>query len=91
MRISQEKQDKIKEMILSILYDNSPRTLFTAEISRMIARDEEFTKKLLEELQKKGLVVAIKKSSRGEYKKRIKWRLSNKTYIAYKQLQEQKS
>lgn len=85
MRISQEKRDKIKEQILACLYNNFPTTLFTSEIARNIARDEEFTKQLLKELWNKGLVVPIKKNPRGVlFSRRIKWRLSNKAYDAYK-------
>lgn len=85
MRISQEKKDKIKEQILACLYSNFPKNLFTAEIARLTARDEEFTKFLLKELWDKGLVVPIKKNSQGiPFTRRIKWRLSNKAYDAYK-------
>ncbi len=87
-RISQEKKDKIEEQILAALYMNFPRTLFTAEIARQIARDEEFTKTLLKELWQKNLVVPIRKNSRGiAFSRRIKWRLSNKAYSIYNQYQ----
>jgi hypothetical protein len=85
MRISQEKRDKIAEQILAYLYNTSPKTLFTAEIARAIARDEEFTKTLLKELWNKALIVPIKKNAKGiPFTRRIKWRLSNKAYGAYK-------
>lgn len=85
MRISKEKRDKISEQILAVLYNSFPKQLFTAEVSREIARDEEFTKVLLKELWEKNLVVPIKKNSKGIlFSRRIKWRLSNKAYGAYK-------
>lgn len=88
MKISQEKKEKIQEQILSVLYSNFPKQLFTAEIARETARDEEFTKTLLKELWDKGLVIPIKKNSKGIlFSRRIKWRLSNKAYDAYKQHQ----
>jgi hypothetical protein len=45
-------------------------------------------KKLLLELEKKDLVVSIKKNSNGlDYSKRIKWRLADKVYNVYKGVQ----
>jgi len=85
MRISKEKRDKISEQILACLYSNFPKALFTAEVARELARDEEFTKVLLKELWNKNLVVPIKKNQKGVlFTRRIKWRLSNKAYGAYK-------
>ncbi len=85
MRISKEKRDKISEQILADLYGTFPNSLFTAQIARNLARDEEFIKTLLKELWQKNLVVAIKKNSKGiTFSKRIKWRISNKAYSAYK-------
>jgi len=87
MKLSQEKRDKIAEQILSFLYQIFPQSRFTAEIAREIARDEEFIKALMFELKEKQLVVAIKKNPKGIfYSRRIRWRLSNKAYEAYKQL-----
>jgi len=84
MRLSKEKRDRIAEQVLEHLYHSFPQQLFTAEISRFIARDEEFIKALLLELQAKGLVVAIKKNKDGTlFIRRIKWQLSTKAYSAY--------
>jgi hypothetical protein len=89
MRISKEKQDKIKEAILSFLFNNSPKSFFTSEIASELARDEEFTKLLLLELQKKGFVVCVDKGSNGiKYSKRQRWRISSKIYDTYKKLQQ---
>lgn len=85
MRLSKEKREKIAEQILACLYHNFPKQLFTSEIAREIARDEEFTKFLLKELWDKNLVVPIRKNSSGIlFSRRIKWRLSNQAYTAYK-------
>ncbi|HUS51218.1 MAG TPA: hypothetical protein VMZ91_13710 [Candidatus Paceibacterota bacterium] len=85
MRISKQKRDKISEQILSFLYHEFPRAHFTAFVARETARDEEFTRTLLEELHSKNLVVPIKKNPKGIlFSRRIKWRLSNKAYEAYK-------
>lgn len=88
MKISQEKKDKIYEQILAHLYDRSPKAIFTAHIAREIARDEEFVKKLLLDLKKKGLVLNIKKNPKGiEYKRRERWRLSGSAYEVYRKHQ----
>jgi len=85
MKLSKQKRDRIAEQMLACLYSCYPKSLFTAEIARSIARDEEFTKYLLKELWSKNLVVPIKKNSKGIlFSRRIKWRLSNKAYEAYK-------
>lgn len=86
-KISQIKEEKIKESILAFLFQHTPKALFTYHIAQELARDEEFIKRLLQELESKELVLAIKKNSQGQdYNKRIRWRLSDKTYQAYKSL-----
>lgn len=83
-RISKEKVEKISEQILSYLYGVFPRLVFTADVAREIARDEEFSKKLLLGLEEKGLVVRVDKNSKGEvYLKRMRWRISNRAYEVY--------
>ena len=87
MRLSKEKRDRIAEQILSHLYHEFPKTFFTAEISKILARDEEFVKSLMQELQDKKLVLCIRKNSQGQpYSRRCRWNLSPKAYDAYKQL-----
>lgn len=86
MKLSQEKRDKIAEQILSHLYHNFPKSFFVAEISREIARDEEFIKAIMLDLKNKGLVTAIKKNPKGVfYSRRIRWMLSQPAFQAYKQ------
>ncbi|PIU75945.1 hypothetical protein COS75_01360 [Candidatus Pacearchaeota archaeon CG06_land_8_20_14_3_00_35_12] len=88
MKISKQKEDKISEQILLFLFSQSPKAIFTAHIARELARDEEFIKKLLLELEKKELAVQIKKNNEGvDYSRRMRWRLSTKAYDAYKKLQ----
>jgi len=85
MKICQQKKDKISEQILALLYSNSPKNFFTSHIAREIARDEEFTKKLLLELKDKKMVVEVNKNPLGrQYIRRARWRLSNQAYKAYK-------
>jgi len=88
MKISKEKKDKILEQILAYLYSVNPKPIFTSHIAKEIARDEEFVKNLLNYLKSKKLVVEVKKNSKGvDYKRRIRWKLSNKAYEIYKKNQ----
>lgn len=88
MRISEGKKIKISEQILALLFENNLRPMFISQIAQEIARDEEFVKKLLTDLSKKGLVEQIKKNPQGvNYKKRARWKLSNKSYEVYKKIQ----
>jgi hypothetical protein len=88
MKISQTKKDKVSEQILLFLYRSFPKSPFTAEIAREIARDEEFVKNLMFDLKQKELVVSVRKNSEGvSFSRRIKWRLSNRVYDLYKQKQ----
>ncbi|MFA5992347.1 MAG: hypothetical protein WC796_01430 [Candidatus Pacearchaeota archaeon] len=84
MKISDKKKEKIGEQILSVLYEAFPNPIFTSQIAREIARDEEFVKVLLLNLQKKDLVISVTKNQEGTvYTRRIRWRLSNKAHSAY--------
>lgn len=85
MEISDKNKQKISEQVLAYLYSISPRAVFTVQIAREIIRDEEFVKHLLINLKKKGLVIEIRKNSRGiPYIKRRRWKLSDQAYKAYK-------
>jgi DNA-binding IscR family transcriptional regulator len=84
MKISEKKREKIFEQILAYLYSTNPKPSFTLHVAQEIARDEEFVKKLLLDLKKKGLVVEIKKNPQGiAYLKRSRWKLSNDAYKLY--------
>ena len=86
--ISKEKKERISEQILEYLFSISPGAEFTSRISKEIARDEEFTKKLLGNLSKKGILTKIKKNKEGvNYSRRDRWRLSEKTYQIYRKHQ----
>jgi len=92
MKISEEKKEKIYEQILALLYSISPKPLFTFNIAKEIARDEEFVKFLLLNLKKKELIVEIKKNPKGlPYSKRSRWKLSDGAYQAYKTHQNKQS
>lgn len=85
--ISKKKKSKISEQILSYLYSISPEAAFTSKIAEEIVRDEEFTKSLLEELEKSKLLIRINKGPEGQdYQRWQRWRLSNAAFDAYKKL-----
>jgi len=88
MKISFQKKEKISEQILSLLYSINPKSYFTSQIAEELARDEEFVKKLLIDLEKKRLIFKIKKNSQGiPYIRRSRWKLSDKSYEVYKKHQ----
>lgn len=90
--ISEEKKKKIREDILSLLFENSPKAMFTSEIAQFIARDEEFVLKLLEDLNSQNLVRKVDKSENGrKYLARKRWNLTSKTYDAYKTILDNKT
>ena len=91
MKLSEDKLNRIKEEILSTLFRNSPKSLFSTEIAHNIIRDDEFTKLLLLELEEKKLVVRVTKNDRGaDYTKRLRWRLTSPVYEAYENINSQK-
>ena len=87
-RISDSKKEKISEQILFFLYSQFPKQVFTVEIARELARDEEFMKEMLLNMEKKGLIIKINKNPDGvSYIRRLRWRISNNAYNIYKQMQ----
>lgn len=85
MKISKEKLEKISEQILAFLFSISPRTSFTSHIAKEVARDEEFIKKILFDLRKKGLILSVNKNSKGiSYTKRLRWKLAPEIFEVYR-------
>jgi hypothetical protein len=83
-RISKEKVEKISEQILFYLYGVFPKLVFTVDVARELARDEEFVKRLLLDLEGKKLVVRVSKNANGDaYLKRMRWRISNRAHEVY--------
>ena len=83
-QLSKQKKDKIAEQILHYLFTISPSPAFGASIARETARDEEFIKAILQDLESKKLVISINKNPKGiDYTKRRRWRLSNEAHSAY--------
>ncbi len=84
-QISKKKRSKIAEQILAHLYSISPEAQFTNKIAEEIARDEEFTKSILKELESNKLLVKVIKGPQGQdYQRWERWRLSNAAFDAYK-------
>lgn len=84
MKLSKDKREKISEQILALLFQSFPKQLFTSDISKEIARDEEFVKKIMAELAEKNLVVCIKKNEKGVlFIRRQRWQLTAQAYQAY--------
>ena len=91
-KISKDKRDKISEHILYYLFSISPDSKFTSDIAKEIARDEEFTKSLLNDLKKNSLVICIDKNPLGiKYEKRQRWMISSKAYSVYQSYQSRNS
>jgi len=87
-KISNQKKEKISEQIISYLYSVFPKQIFTSNIAKELARDEEFIKDLLKNLEKKEIVKKINKNPQGlQYSRRLRWRISNKAYEIYKKHQ----
>lgn len=85
--ISDKKVKKIKEDILSTLFESPMNPLFTAHVAEKIARDEEFTLRLLKELNNDKLIDVIDKNTDGKtFLKRKRWILKPHVYSAYKTL-----
>jgi DNA-binding Lrp family transcriptional regulator len=80
-RISQEKIKKIKEAIIALLFSRFPYAMSTAAIARELARDEEFIKAILLEMEKEKFLKRV-----GNYARKIEWQLSESVYSTYKNL-----
>jgi len=87
-RISPKTKDRIAEHVLAHLFSCTPEPAYTNAIARELARDEEFIRSVLGELEQKKLVVKITKNNQGvPLARRTRWRLSNTAFEAYNQMQ----
>ena len=86
-KISDKKVQRIKEEIISLLYDHPAKPLYTSHIAEEMIRDEEFILRLLKELKKEGFLDEISTNSNGKkFLSRRKWTLKSKVYSQYRQL-----
>ncbi|MCG2717321.1 MAG: hypothetical protein L6408_00600, partial [Nanoarchaeota archaeon] len=80
-KISEKKVEKIKENILSVLFDAGMRGMFTKQIGDEIARNDEFVLRLLKELEKQKIIKQMNKTKKGTtFIRRKQWTLTNKAY-----------
>ena len=79
-KISDKKIEKIKSDILAILYEKNLKPFYTFQIAEEVARDDEFTLKLIRVMEKNGLV---KQANKGN---RRKWIMSDNAYKAYSEI-----
>lgn len=79
-KLSDKKIEKVKSDVLSLLYENNLKPLYTFQIAEEIARDDEFVLKLLRNLEKNGLV---KQANKGN---RRRWFMTDEAYKAYSQI-----
>jgi len=84
VRLSNKTIKLLKDDIVSILYENSLKSMFTNEIATELRRNNEFTKKLLLDLKKDGLVEEVGKNKKGQtYLRNKKWRIPSKVLKAF--------
>ncbi|MBU2634161.1 MAG: hypothetical protein KJ674_02865 [Nanoarchaeota archaeon] len=83
-KLGKDKESRIKEQILEVLYNTFPKMFYTKELADEILRKDEFILKLLLELKRTGLLnIYEEKKGRGV---RRKWSMSQKVYEEYKKL-----
>ncbi|MFA4946000.1 MAG: hypothetical protein WC607_00455 [Candidatus Micrarchaeia archaeon] len=80
--ISQVNFQRIAESALSVLYDSYPLPLTTRAVAREIARDNEFTGKVLAFLEGQHLVQRVGKG----YVRWVKWCLTPAAQKRYESL-----
>jgi hypothetical protein len=87
-KLSNKKRERIKEEVLRVLYENSPKALFTSYIANEVIRDNEFVLSLMKEMERLGVVEGVKSRGNKSVKKKIRtrWRLTNRAFEEYKKL-----
>ena len=74
VKLSKKTINLLKDDIVTVLYENPLKPMFTNEIAVALRRDNEFTKSLLLELREIGIITNIKMNKRKkEYLIRKKW------------------
>ncbi len=75
-RISPERFRKIAEQALGVLYDAFPKPLSTRAVAEELARDNEFTLKVLEFLEKQKLAGRVARGKTGSLERAVRWKIS---------------
>ncbi len=87
VRLSSRTINLLKDDIISIIYENQLKPLLSIEIANELRRDKEFTKRLLFELKKQGILEEIKKNNKGkDYIKRSRWAIKKEVISKYNEL-----
>ncbi len=78
VKLSEKTVQLLKDDIISILYDRPFLAMSTYKIAYELRRDNEFTLKLLLDLEKAGILNKIKRSPRNDkvYDRTTKWKLT---------------
>ena len=84
VKLSKKTVELLKDDIISILYERSLVPMSAYEICVELRRNNEFTKKLLLELEEDGLVREVGKNSDGRvYLRNKKWMIPAKVLKAF--------
>ncbi|MDP2717167.1 MAG: hypothetical protein Q8P02_00330 [Candidatus Micrarchaeota archaeon] len=75
-RISPERFKKIAEQALGVLYDAFPRPLSTRAVADELVRDNEFTLKVLEFLEKQKLAARVDQGKMGSLSRVVRWKIT---------------
>ena len=87
VRLSSRTINLLKDDIISIIYENQLKPLLSIEIANELRRDKEFTKRLLFELKKQGILEEIKKNNKGkDYIKRSRWAIKKEVISKYNEI-----
>ncbi len=82
-RISEKAFRKIAENALVVLYEQYPAAMSTAKIADELARDNEFTLRVMDFLKGKSLVIRLAEGRHGAYSSWNKWKMSPAAYKKY--------
>ena len=83
-KISEDKEKRIKEEVLRLLYEKYPKMLYTLEVANELIRDDEFILRLMKELNKNNLINNLEENKGKKIKR--KWGLNKDIYQEYKNL-----
>lgn len=75
-RISRERFHKIAEQVLGVLYDSFPVPLSTRKVAEDVARDNEFTLKVLLFLKEQKLVSTVDQGKMGPLERTVRWKIT---------------
>lgn len=86
-KISEDKITKLKEEILSFLYENHPKMFYTYEIANHLIRDDEFVFNMLNNLKNNNLIIQLNLTKGNKIKR--KWGITKEIHAKYSELLKQ--